>query len=562
LLLCSPAIAFIAVKPVNDTLTAVYRGTAFLHWLTGLATLPPAGSGAATVPAGTAGLNEKQTAVAQEIIQAGIDRGLEQEDIKLALMTAMQESTMQELEHGDDWHFQAMGWGKSDSVGPFQQRDSWGSRECRIDAKCSANLFYDALLQVSDRHSMPEWKAISTVQRPDARYEQHYQQWDEKADEILKAVKTEPSSATAAVSSGKTVPFKGIQVTSARDSSGEPGLDYVVSNGDRGAEFGALAAGTVVEVVADQHWESHLEAGGQERGYGNLVVVRVNEAGEEIDMLYAHLDRIDVKEGDRVSVGTVLGTQGRTGSTTGAHVSVDFFAPGTRTANDASLAMRDRIAGILQSNPESLNQQVQTAQTPAPDAPGKPQWDFSDIRLPFFQQPAAAPQAAANGIPASFISVRSPNDLPCSGFAVAPDRVVTAAHCISDPRNTIVVSQSGDWLKGQVVASAEDAAIVSVPGATFTPAQLGDAPAPGDVLTSWGHPHGNTAIESAQIKITAINSNTFMAAQAGDRRVVDGFSGGPVFDAAGRAIGFNSEANLTTGAVKVQAIGLVKQLLN
>ncbi len=56
-------------------------------------------------------------------------------------MAAMQESTMHELEHGDDWYFEAMGWGKSDWLDSFQQRErGWGSRECRIDSDLFCKL--------------------------------------------------------------------------------------------------------------------------------------------------------------------------------------------------------------------------------------------------------------------------------------------------------------------------------------------------------------------------------------------------------------------------------------
>lgn len=177
-----------------------------------------------------------------------------------------------------------------------------------------------------------------------------------------------PGSGSSAASSGRTVQFQGIQVTSAVDASGEPGLDYVVSNGTRGAEFGSLTTGEVIQIVTDQNWENRMERGGGgsrngRRGYGNRVVVRTidPETGEQVDILYAHLDRVDATVGQQVGVGTVLGTQGRTGSTTGAHVSADFFEAGSRNASRASLAMRDRVARTLARDPAALNQMILAA---------------------------------------------------------------------------------------------------------------------------------------------------------------------------------------------------------
>jgi murein DD-endopeptidase MepM/ murein hydrolase activator NlpD len=177
--------------------------------------------------------------------------------------------------------------------------------------------------------------------------------------------------AGAAAAAGRTTRFEGIHVTSAVDASGEPGLDYVVADGRRGAEFGAVAAGTVVRTVTDQNWENNMGRGGRNtgrRGYGNQVIVRARDevTGEFVDMLYAHLDRVAVQVGQQVGVGTVLGTQGRTGSTTGAHVSLDFFAPDSRRTNRAALGMRDRTARELARGAPNFNQAIQQAPAPAP----------------------------------------------------------------------------------------------------------------------------------------------------------------------------------------------------
>jgi len=172
-------------------------------------------------------------------------------------------------------------------------------------------------------------------------------------EEYNKRAATTPTAPSA--SSLPTTPFSGIQITSAVDASGEPGLDYVVNDGERGAKAGAVAAGEVIETVTGK---TQLTDGS--RGYGNQVIVRTldEKTGEYIDMLYAHFDDVLVKVGDEVGIGTVLGTQGRTGSTTGAHVSLDFFGKDSAQTTPAALAMRDRVAQQLASNPDSLNQKI------------------------------------------------------------------------------------------------------------------------------------------------------------------------------------------------------------
>lgn len=66
-----------------------------------------------------------------------------------------------------------------------------------------------------------------------------------------------------------------------------------------------------------------------EAGYGNYVVIETTDpvTGEVYDVLKSHLDSINVRQGDRVRVGTVIGQQGSTGRTSpGGIASIDFLA--------------------------------------------------------------------------------------------------------------------------------------------------------------------------------------------------------------------------------------------
>lgn len=127
----------------------------------------------------------------------------------------------------------------------------------------------------------------------------------------------------------------GVQITDPRD--GNSGVDFVVQNGIRGAGYYFPLEGKVLKVVTGRDTEFRLEEGATQRSFGNYVEVQVKipELGNRVvDMLFAHFDQIsELKPGDLITPGTLLGTQGRSGSTTGAHVSFDCYVPGTALAD-------------------------------------------------------------------------------------------------------------------------------------------------------------------------------------------------------------------------------------
>lgn len=130
-------------------------------------------------------------------------------------------------------------------------------------------------------------------------------------------------------------PLQRTIVTQARDDSSRSlGSDFVIEGGRRGARYLFPADATVLKVVTGRNEEYRREAGDQRRGYGNNVEVRMQTPYGPADFLFAHFDKVgDLKPGQTVKAGTFMGTQGRTGSTTGAHVSVDAFYPNSFNPN-------------------------------------------------------------------------------------------------------------------------------------------------------------------------------------------------------------------------------------
>ncbi|MET9824952.1 heavy metal transporter [Streptomyces sp. NPDC006349] len=141
---------------------------------------PAVGDGARTAYEFT----PEQAVNAATITAVGTARGLPDRAVAIALATAMQESALRNLDHGD-----------KDSLGLFQQRPSWGwgTPEEIMDPAYSAGAFYDHLAKVDGYLDLPLTVAAQRVQRsgfPDA-YAKH-----EPDAELLAAALTGRSAAT------------------------------------------------------------------------------------------------------------------------------------------------------------------------------------------------------------------------------------------------------------------------------------------------------------------------------------------------------------------------------
>ena len=139
----------------------------------------PAAGGASSGGGGGAvtTLTAEQEANARIIIQVGREQGVPDYGIVIALATAMQESSLRNIDYGD-----------RDSVGLFQQRTStgWGTIADIMNPYHSAYLFYQGrsgytrgLLDISGWQSMPLTVAAQKVQI--SAYPDHYAKWETSA---------------------------------------------------------------------------------------------------------------------------------------------------------------------------------------------------------------------------------------------------------------------------------------------------------------------------------------------------------------------------------------------
>jgi len=143
----------------------------------GTLVIPAAGGSSGSGSSGVTALTAEQEGNARIIIQVGREQGVPDYGIIIALATAMQESSLRNLDYGD-----------RDSVGLFQQRTStgWGTIDEIMDPHRSAYLFYQGrsgytrgLLDISGWQSMALTVAAQRVQV--SAYPNAYAKWETSA---------------------------------------------------------------------------------------------------------------------------------------------------------------------------------------------------------------------------------------------------------------------------------------------------------------------------------------------------------------------------------------------
>jgi hypothetical protein len=119
---------------------------------------PPAPAPAATSctsGADVSGFDAEQVGNATTIVKVGADLAVPRRGWVIAVATAIQESDLRDLDHGD-----------RDSLGLFQQRPSagWGTAAQVMDPVYAASAFYHKLLRIPDWQDMALTQAAQAVQ--------------------------------------------------------------------------------------------------------------------------------------------------------------------------------------------------------------------------------------------------------------------------------------------------------------------------------------------------------------------------------------------------------------
>ncbi|WP_432017659.1 peptidase M23 [Streptomyces hydrogenans] len=149
------------------------------------AELPGGGGGGEGGERPDSNTRKNQIKNAKTIDQVAIKGKLSGRATLIALMTALQESTLLNLDHGD-----------RDSIGLFQQRPSqgWGTKDEIMNPEYSAGMFFHGakdgdppgLDDVKGWETMSIRTVILKVQRPDARYADLYVGQEDPAREIAR----------------------------------------------------------------------------------------------------------------------------------------------------------------------------------------------------------------------------------------------------------------------------------------------------------------------------------------------------------------------------------------
>lgn len=171
-----------ARRPVGMSRTAMWAAVlAFVLAVAGttatVVTAPPSAPAPPSVSCSTAAvakLSDEQRRNAAAIVGAGKAVGVSQRGQIVALATALQESTLRNLDYGD-----------RDSLGLFQQRPSmgWGTPAQVRDPVYAAKKFYAGLLKVPDWERLPVTVAAQRVQR--SGFPQAYAKWEPVATALV-----------------------------------------------------------------------------------------------------------------------------------------------------------------------------------------------------------------------------------------------------------------------------------------------------------------------------------------------------------------------------------------
>ncbi|GAA3511093.1 M23 family metallopeptidase [Georgenia daeguensis] len=306
--------------------------------------------------ASVAGYSGEQLRNAAAIVNAGAALGLSVRDQTIGVMTAMGESGLQVLDHGD-----AIG---PDSRGLFQQRDNgaWGTYADRMDPTGSATMFFQGLSRLEDRDTLPPTIAAHRVQRNADPY--HYERYWDGAVAIVQALAdtgtrgeptTDPTTdgavavarpadmsclsgavSPAAVSmEGWTAPIVGFL-----EHSSEYGMRTnpvtAVHQLHSGTDL-AARDGHPIYAVAD----GIVTIAGPSSGGNTGYMVAIDHGGG-IQSRYVHswASGVHVRVGDRVTVGQHIADVGSSGNSTGPHLHFEIRINGEPTDPVAFMAAR------------------------------------------------------------------------------------------------------------------------------------------------------------------------------------------------------------------------------
>ncbi|MER6970231.1 peptidoglycan DD-metalloendopeptidase family protein [Nocardioides sp. NPDC000445] len=285
------------------------------------------------IPEGSiAGFDTEQIQNARTIVAVGKQSGVPAYGWVIALATAMQESTLRNLNYGD-----------RDSQGLFQQRpvSGWGSVADITNPVKSAQAFYGVaahtgntgLLDIPGWRKMQVTAAAQAVQR--SAFPLAYAQHEDEARALVAALADGVSAAdltATATDVACTIGMAGISTSVVRpiqaglavdnDNYGNSGSNW--ANMHTGNDYSS-PCGTPVQAA---HGGTIVIESGGSWGWSGRWLVKVQTAPGNLTTWYGHMQSLSVAAGQTVKAGQVIGQVGSEGNSTGCHLHFEVHPHG------------------------------------------------------------------------------------------------------------------------------------------------------------------------------------------------------------------------------------------
>lgn len=270
--------------------------------------------------------------------------GLGQRGQYLGIVAAIGESTLDNLDHGDEGQGVTNPDGSATcSVGLFQQQwclegEPWGNREDAMNPETAATNFFNALTRESDWQTGTPTLVINAVQGN--QDPMHYARYEADAQKVLDYIA--PYLAGGAGGSGRCLGASNGVLALPLDpgfimtdtygpriapvdgaSSWHPAYDLVVPGQGCGPPVYSMSSGTVES--AENSW----------------LNVRT-DTGELIGYLHSPAGSYTVQPGDRVQPGQKIAEIGNEGYSSGCHLDIRISKEGSTDPNVLALVGRDR----------------------------------------------------------------------------------------------------------------------------------------------------------------------------------------------------------------------------
>jgi murein DD-endopeptidase MepM/ murein hydrolase activator NlpD len=276
-------------------------------------------------------LDADQVRNAATIINVAQQMGVPPRGWVIGVATALQESWLHNLPNLGSRN-------DHDSIGLFQQRPSmgWGRPDQLMDPAYTARKFFEKLVKVKGWQKMALTDAAQAVQR--SAYPDAYAKHEPLAAQIVDALTGGGARAVGSqtrlrcvspgeiAASGWTVPVRGAFVGSGFRTAQRPdhqGVDLIVK---RDTEIYAAAAGEVLVSMCQATNNCAGDGGVNVRGCGWYVDIL--HAGNVITR-YCHMGhQPEVRVGEIVAAGQLIGHVGSTGHSSGPHLHFEVHLNG------------------------------------------------------------------------------------------------------------------------------------------------------------------------------------------------------------------------------------------